>query len=270
MPFNAGKPLIIAHRGASAIAPENTLAAFRRAIEDGAEGIEFDVRLTKDDVPIIFHDEDLHRIGRREGKVSDYTCAELQKTDIGTWFNLKNPHKADEKFSAERIPTFVELLEFLQGYKGVLYVEMKCGENDFAELVEAVCKIIVGSEVLPQIKLKSFELSAIKLAKEKFPAITTVALFEPKLRTILRGKFRLLEIAEANLVDEISLHYSLATQKMVEKARAKNFPVTIWTADNPVWVKRAMDLGLNAIITNNPARLLAKRREILQRATSLV
>ncbi|MGC2236698.1 MAG: glycerophosphodiester phosphodiesterase family protein [Pyrinomonadaceae bacterium] len=259
MQFNVERPLIIAHRGASALAPENTLAAFQKAILGGAEGIEFDVQMAKDGVPVVFHDYDLKRTGRREGKVSDFTSKELQNLDVGTWFNLKNPHRANERFSAETVPTFSGLLDFLKDYKGLLYVEMKFAGKDVSALVEAVCKIIRESRFLPQVKLKSFNLEAIKQAKKLFPEIRTVALFEPKFRTLLRGKLHLIEKAEAFRADELSLHYSLATQKMIERAKARNFPVTIWTADNPAWVKRAINLGLDAIITNNPARLLSEK-----------
>ena len=135
MPITKNAPLIIAHRGASAIAPENTLAAFRKAIDDGAEGIEFDVRLAKDGVPVVFHDADLRRICRRAGRVADHTSAELATFDAGTWFNLKNAHRADEKFAAETVPTFSRLLDFLRDYKGVLYVELKCSDAEMPELV---------------------------------------------------------------------------------------------------------------------------------------
>ena len=265
MQLNVTKPLIIAHRGASALAPENTLAAFHRAIEDGAEGIEFDVRLAGDGVPVVFHDFSLQRIGRRAGKVADFTSAELENLDIGTWFNLKNPHRANEEFSAETVPAFARLLDFLKDYKGLLYVELKCFESETVSLTEAVCAMIRKSKFLPQIKLKSFNLKAIAHAKKILPEATTVALFQPKFPAFLRGKTHLIEKAADAGADELSLHYSLATRKMIERARARNFPVTIWTADNPAWVKRARELDLQAIITNNPARLLAKKAEILEK-----
>lgn len=255
-------PLIIAHRGASALAPENTLAAFRRAIEDGAEGIEFDVRLAKDGVPVVFHDFSLKRTGRTDGNISDFTSAELQNLDIGTWFNLKNPHRASEKFSAETVSTCAQLLEFLKDYAGLLYVELKCDGREFAPLTEAVCKTIRESKFLPQVKLKSFNLKAVAHAKKILPEVTTAALFEPEFHTLLRGKSHLIEKAEAARADELSLHYSLATKKMTARAAAKNFPVTIWTADNPAWVKRAINLGLQAIITNNPARLISEKQKV--------
>lgn len=267
--FFAGKkvkdlPLIIAHRGASALAPENTLAAFQKAIEDGAEGVEFDIQPAKDGVPVAFHDFDLRRIGGRRGFVSNFTSAELQKLDAGTWFNLKNPRKANERFSAETVPTFAQALDFLKGYKGLLYVELKCGETKIAPFVESVCQIVRESEFTPQVKLKSFNLEAIKHAKILFPEITTAALFEPTVRAVLNKQTQIIERAEAHLADELSLHFSLATRKMIARAKEKNFPVTVWTVDSPVWVKRAMNLGLDAVISNNPARLLAKRDEILQ------
>lgn len=263
------KPLIIAHRGASALAPENTLAAFQKAILAGAEGIEFDVRLAKDGVPVIFHDPGLKRICRCDGRVSDLAAAELGKLDAGTWFNLRNPRRSNEKFSDEIIPTFSQLLDFLKDYKGLLYVELKCAGAEIAPLVESVCRMIAESAFLPQIKLCSFQLRAIALAKKFLPEVKTAALFQPRINTILRGKSRLLEKAEAHGADELSLHYSMASKKMIEKAKARNFPVTIWTADSETWVKRAADLGIDAIITNDPARLLAKRKEFSETDTGV-
>src|SRR5688572_4680709 len=116
------KPLIIAHRGASALAPENTFAAFQRAISDGAEGIEFDVRLAADGVPVVFHDADLKRLAQRDGEIIKYSFAELQNFEVGSWFNRKKPEFADSRFSEEKIPSFAALLDFLKDYKGLIYV----------------------------------------------------------------------------------------------------------------------------------------------------
>ncbi|CAN5205908.1 glycerophosphodiester phosphodiesterase [soil metagenome] len=257
------KPLIIAHRGASYFAPENTLMAFRRAIADGAEGLEFDVQLAKDGVPVIIHDFDLKRLGRCAGKVNEFSSEQLRKLDVGTWFNLRHKAKADERFSAETVPTFSELLEFLKDFKGLLYVELKFADGAVEKLVETACELILKNAFLPNIKLKSFNLKAIKHAKENFPEISTVALFEPEFRTVFRKRTSIFEAAETYLADELSLHYSLATRKTVEKAKARNLPVTIWTVDQIIWINRAMDLGIEAIISNNPAQLLAEKRRIL-------
>ena len=155
---NGNKPLIIAHRGASALAPENTLAAFQKAIEDGADGIEFDVRIAKDGVPVVFHDSTLKRIARKEGCTSSFTARELQTLDIGAWFNGKNPARASGKFSGENIPTLERLFAFLKGYPGRLYLEMKGSLTEISTLAEVVTKIVRQTDFLPQIIVKSFKL----------------------------------------------------------------------------------------------------------------
>lgn len=258
------KPLIIAHRGVSEFAPENTFAAFQKAIDVGAEGIEFDVQLSKDGIPVVIHDPELKRLALIEGLVSDLTSEELQKLDVGSWFNEKYPNFADVDFSKQTVPTLVNFLDFLKEYKGLLYLELKCRKAEIKPLVEAVCKIIKSSELFPQIILKSFKLKAIAFAKIISPEIYTASLFSPKIVNVINKKKHLLEKAEDCLANEISIHYSLATKKLVNKATNRGLPVTIWTADNPRWVKRSFYLGLNAIITNDPAKFLKKREEILR------
>lgn len=262
--MNKHKPLIIAHRGASALAPENTLAAFQKAIEDGAEGIEFDVRLSKDGIPVVFHDSGLKRLAQNDSQVIDYSLDELRNFDVGSWFNRKNPYLANPNFSREKIPSLTELLEFLKDYKGLIYVELKCRKDEIEQLVKAVCEVIKKTDLLPQIVLKSFKLKAIAFAKVVLPEIYTASLFAPKILNVIHKKKHLLKEAEDCLANEISLHFSLATKKLVQRAQNQGLPTTIWTADNPRWVKRALNLNINAIITNNPARLLTRREDILR------
>jgi glycerophosphoryl diester phosphodiesterase len=257
-------PLIIAHRGASAVAPENSLAAFRAAIEAGADGIEFDVRIAKDGVPIVFHDSTLKRMTRREGRTSNFTSDELAELNLGAWFNAKFPKKADENFNGERVPTLEKLLAFLRGYRGRLYLEMKGSPAETSTLAEAVAAIIKQSEFLPQLIVKSFKLEAVGKIKTLLPETATAALFAPKILTVLRKQSRVIEQARLFRADELSLHYSLATEKLVRQAKFEGFPTTIWTADHPIWLRRAMEIGIHAIITNNPARLLKKKQEILR------
>lgn len=257
-------PLIIAHRGASALAPENTLAAFRKAIADGAEGIEFDVRLSKDGEAVVFHDADLKRIGGRDEKVSDFSFEDLRKIDAGSWFNGVFPRYADEKFSGETIPSLKEVLSLLSDFRGLIYIELKCRESEVEPLVRAVCKEIRASHLQPQIIIKSFRLQVIPEVRRQCENVTTAALFAPKIMTMLRKEKHLLKIAQEFRADQISLHYTLVSGKFMKKAEKRNFPVTVWTVDNPRFVKRAIDFGIRSVITNNPANLLEKRRQILE------
>lgn len=263
-------PLIIAHRGASALAPENTPAAFERAIDDGAEGIEFDVRLTRDGVPVVIHDATLERTGRRKGRVSEFTAAELAGLDTGSWFNERYPDRADAVYSSQRISTLANVLEYLAGFPGLIYIELKCKDGEVIELTKAVCKAITASPLLPQIIVKSFKLGVIPAIKSRCPDVATAALFAPKIMTILRKDKHLIKIAEEFGADQLSMHYSLITRKLMKRIEKKEMPVTIWTADNTRWIKRGMKLGLRAIITNDPARLLARRHEILKRTSILL
>jgi glycerophosphoryl diester phosphodiesterase len=255
------QPLIIAHRGASALAPENTFAAFKRAIADGADGIEFDVRLSKDGAVVVFHDATLGRLTENKRLVSNFTVEELQSFDIGSWFNKRRPSASEQDFSGETIPTLVQLLDFLKDFKGLIYVELKCRESETEKLSKAVCEVISDSPLLSQMIVKSFQLEVIPHIRRFCPKVKTAALFAPKIMTLLRKEKRLVNIAHELGAEMISVHFSLATRKLMKKAEKKNLPVTIWTADNPLWIKRASNLGIFAVITNNPARLLAKKAE---------
>lgn len=260
---NNNSPLIIAHRGASAFAPENTLAAFKKAVEGGADGIEFDVRLTSDGEAVVFHDPSLKRIAGRDEKIIDLSFEELQKIDAGSWFNRVSPRLANEQFSNETIPTLKNILSLLKDFRGLIYIELKCKEKEVEPLVKAVCREIGASHLLPNIIVKSFRLQVIPEIRRLCPEAKTAALFAPKIMTMLRKEKHLLKIAQEFRADQISLHYTLVSRKFMEKAEKREFPVTVWTVDNPRFVKRAIDLGIKAVITNNPASLLEKKRELM-------
>jgi len=255
------KPLIIAHRGASELAPENTIAAFQKAINDGADGIEFDVRLAKNGEVVVFHDSTLNRVGRMKGRVIDFTAEELQKIDVGSWFNARFPRKAEPHFADEKVASLKQTLEFLKDFRGLIYIEIKCKDSEVKQISETVFELIKDSHLLPQIIVKSFQLEIIPTIKNLSKEITTAALFAPKIMTILRKEKRLVNIAHDLGADMLSIHFSLATKKLMKKAEKKNLPVTIWTANHERWVKRAVNLNLFAVITNSPARLLAKLNE---------
>lgn len=252
-------PSIIAHRGASAHAPENTMAAFRKAVDAGADGIELDVRLARDGVPVIFHDSTLDRIAAVKGKVSQFTAKELKKLDVGSWFNERYPDRADAAFAREGVPALAEVLDLLAGFGGLLYIELKCREEHIEPLATAVCDAIRESPLLPRIVVKSFKLRAIPHIKAMCPGVRTAALFAPKIRNILRKNKHMLRLAEDIGADEISIHYTLATRKVAAEAARRGLAVVIWTTDNARWMRRGAELGLKAIITNDPAKLIATR-----------
>lgn len=246
-------PLIIAHRGDSSHAPENTLAAFQMAIDKGADGVEFDVRLSKDGVPVVIHDANLKRTGGRSENVADLTAIELAEIEVGS------PKWRDSKFSSETVPTLVGVLDLLKKCPGPIYIELKCGTKDYEALAKAVCDVIRPSPQLPQMIVKSFKLAAIPVVRSSLPEVQTAALFEPKILDMIRGKAHLITLAREFGAHQLSLHYSLATKKLTALAKAAEMPVTIWTADNTKWVARCREREIKALITNDPAKVLSTR-----------
>ena len=255
------QPLIIAHRGASAVAPENTLAAFNRAISDGADGVEFDVQLSKDGVPVVVHDATLTRTAGQNQNVASLTAEELSRVDVGSWFNAAYPTRARPEFAAERIVSLRTTLQFLGNVTGPIYIEIKCeAEHEVSALVDAVCREIAGSPLLAQIILKSFRLEVIPRTRAVLPAVRTAALFAPKVMRLLRKEKYLINIARELGADHLSLHKSLVSRKLVSKAEKYGMPVTVWTVDGPRWLRRAAKQGIFAVITNDPARTMLGHR----------
>lgn len=250
-------PLIIGHRGASVAAPENTLAAFRLAIDAGADGVEFDVRLARDAVPVVIHDATLRRTGGSNAAVAELTSKELGKIDVGTWFD------SGKAYAAERVPTLAKTLDSLRDFTGLIFIELKCEDREIEPLTAAVCDVVKDSSLAPQIIVKSFKLAVIPQVRVLAPGIRTAALFAPRIMTILRKEKHLVKMAEEFGAGELSIHYSLATRKLMENAGKRGLPVHVWTADNPRWIKRGIRLGIRSIITNDPVRLLARRAEAL-------
>jgi glycerophosphoryl diester phosphodiesterase len=255
-------PLIIAHRGASALNPENTIIAFKAAIEAKADGIECDLRLTKDEIPIVFHDATLKRMANNSAYVSKLSLEELQKIQrIGEWFNQRFPNKSRQEFLEVKVPTLEELLNFLQDFRGKIYLEMKGTEKQTLKLAEKIKQMIEKHCLLKQMVFKSFNLASIKRLKEILPEARTAALFAPEIR-ILTNKSNIIKKAIESHADEVSIHYSLATEKFIRNAKSFGFYVLIWTVDHPVWVQRALETGIDALITNNPAKLIDKRESL--------
>lgn len=253
------RPLIVAHRGASAHAAENTLAAFRVAIDAGAEGIEFDVRLAKDGVPIVIHDGTLLRTAKSKTKVSELTSAELSEIDVGSWFNRRYPKRARPEFASETVPTLEQTLALLRDFEGPIYVELKAETADFRELSAAVCRVIRDSPLLPQSIVKSFKLAVVPEVKHRLPEVQTAALFGLEIMHFLRRREHIVTLAQEFGADRISLHHTLLSRKLARCAAEAGMPVTVWTVDDPRWLARSRGLKIDAVITNDPKKLLELR-----------
>jgi glycerophosphoryl diester phosphodiesterase len=257
-------PLILGHRGSSATAPENTLAAFSQAIRDRADGIEFDVRLSRDGVPMVIHDATLKRTGRIDQTVSELTAAELQEIDVGSWFAGQGP--APKTFAGERLPSLAQVFELFAETDGVLYVEMKSDRDEGPALAAEVVRRARESRMKDRIVVESFDLSAIREVKRIDSDLRTAALFEPKLSRPISTVRRLTTVDAAIEAgaDEIALHHTLAGRQVIEKALHQGLEIVVWTVDEPRWISLARSLGVKALIANNPA-MMVRHRDAIER-----
>jgi len=248
------KPLIIGHRGASAVAPENTIRAFKTAIEVGADGTEFDVQLSSDGCPVVIHDDNLRRTGLVERRVSELSAAQLRAIDVGQWFWRR---QGVTESTHEGVPTLQEVFELYQSNPGLLYLEMKCVPSEANKLAQVCSQSISCSSLKERIVVESFDLTAIAELKALDSSIKTAALFEPKFSSpqAFFGS-ALVEQAIAVGADQIALHHRLVHRRVIAKAKEMGLGVVVWTVDDPRWLSTAYDLEIDALITNNPALMI--------------
>lgn len=220
------------------------MAAFREAIRAGADGIEFDVRLTRDGVPVVIHDSTLRRTGGLNKRVADLSSEEISRIDVGSWFA---PRFANETLSSLR-----ELFTLFQSNNASLYLEMKCeSPAEYKPLAEACCRMIEEYSFKERVVVECFQLAALEILKEINSEIKTAALFD-RVFTDQSVITRATEIGAM----AVALHHRLARKELVEKSKQAGLHVAVWTVDDPAWVQRARDLGIDALITNDPARMI--------------
>lgn len=257
-------PLVIAHRGASGLAPENTMAAFRLAVELGADGVELDVQLSADGMPVVIHDARVNRTTNARGAVSSFTVDEVQSLDAGGWFDRRLKRRPrvraaarqfSSSFSEERVPTLEETLAFLDS-AGLsrIYVELKGNPRNRHELLDAVLSRIGRGSLCPAVTLLSFDHAIIRHAKEIRGDIRTAATFPARGRRLMSIR-ALIRSAEIARVDEVALHYGLATRRMVDSLHERGFSVSVWTVNSKLAMRRIAACGVDSIMTNFPSRL---------------
>jgi glycerophosphoryl diester phosphodiesterase len=200
------KPIIIAHRGASKHAPENTIAAFRKALELGAEGIELDVHLSADGHLVVIHDEKVDRTSNGNGWVKEKTLEELKALDFGSWFT--------QEFKGEAIPTLDEALELLQPWTGIINIEIKGGSILYPGIEKEVVKKIEKFKLEDKMIISSFNHYSLVEVKKLNPKIKTGILY-------VSGLFEPWEYAKR--LDAYAIHplYNYYCIKSVTKATVR-------------------------------------------------
>lgn len=216
------------------------------------------MRLAKDGVPVVIHDATLRRTGLTSGEVAGMTSRQLANVNAGRWFNRANPSLACAEYEHQRVPALSDVFQFIRDKPGVIYVELKIdGADSSSDLVRAVADTIVPFGFQARFVVVSFDLPAVTEIKSLNSSIRTGALFAPQRRPNVSWRTHsILNAATECGADELLPHRLLARPKLLEKARGRNLPVVVWTVDDPAWVARAKTLGIHALITNDPAKLL--------------
>jgi len=247
-----GRPLILGHRGASAEAPENTLAAFRLALARGADGVELDVWRCATGEIVVIHDEDTGRTCGMRCAVPDAPLSALRALDAGAW--------KGERFRAERIPLLSEVLEALPG--AVINVELKArtGRPD-PGLAQGVARALADARAGERAIVSSFDFRLVAAFREASPRVATGLLFEPAWHWPLRvalARWRLRPSA-------VHPDKALCTPARLAAWQAAGLAVNVWTVDAPVEVERLARAGAAALIANAPGAA----REVVRRVTGL-
>lgn len=237
---------IIAHRGASADAPENSLSSMKLAWEQNADAIELDLWLSSDGKLIVFHDPDTKRFEKTPRKISSLTLAEARQMDIGAW--------KDPKFKGERIPTLSSILETIpKGNRAVL--EIKCGPEILPELSREIRN---SGRPPEELAIISFQSDVLKPSKVMFPQIDHF--FLNHYNKNKAGKAPelapLIERCKAANLDGLLLKQDWPIDaRFTAQVKSAGLKLGVWTVNDVTVAKRLRDAGVNTIITDKPKLL---------------
>lgn len=252
---------IIAHRGSSLAAPENTLAAVKQAIVDGTDSVEIDVRLSADGEVVLYHDRSLNRLTGDPRDISELTFEELRTFDMGSWFG--------DAFIGEPIATLAEALATTRGHAGLM-IDMKPTLGKEAELVEAVLSALNNEATQRSECRAAFTVpysaahcgipdifETIRLAVGQQWLAEAVKQREPRLRITLLAELIVPGTLERHGFDALGLRHNRIDEDEIRLANHYDYELHAWTVNAPQEMSRMMDLGVDAIITDHPTQLAA-------------
>lgn len=233
------KSLVIAHRGASGYAPENTIASFRKALEMKADGIELDVHLNREGHLIVCHDEAVNRTTNGTGLIKDLSLREIQEMDAGSWF-----HKA---YAREGIPTLDEVLELIKNKNILINIELKSGPILYEGIEKQVIQLLKKYNLQNQAILSSFNHYSLLECKKADNGIKTAILY-------MAGLVDPWEYAKYIKADGIHPYFYTVTPTVIEGCEQNNMFIYPFTVNDDQYMKQLFHYGISGIITNYPDR----------------
>lgn len=233
------RPIIFAHRGDLAHAPENTLPSFQQALQKGADGVELDAKLTADGHVIVIHDPTLDRTTDGKGRVAASTLEVIRKLDAGAWFN--------EKFAGTKVPLLEEVFETV-GRDKMINIELTNYASPRDGLVLKVSELIKRHNNQSQILFSSFFSSNLKIAAQTLPAVPRGLLAMPGLVGLWARSFGFM----FGDYQALHPHISNASREQVQRAHRLKRRVHVWTANTPEEIVRLKEWGVDGIFTDDP------------------
>lgn len=243
---NMKKIQVWAHRGASGYAPENTLPAFQEAIDQGADGIELDIQLSKDGELVVIHDEKIDRTSSGKGWVKDYTLEELKAFDYN-YQNVSAPGQVIyPEYEKVEIPTMKEVLDLLAPTNLCINIELKTGIVFYPKIEEKILDLVKSYHMEDRVIYSSFNHATILRIKELNPSAKTGFLYAD-------GTLEMPSYGARYGVD--ALHpalYNLQYPGFLEQCREKGLKIHVWTVNEPEYVRMCIGAQVDAVITNVP------------------
>jgi glycerophosphoryl diester phosphodiesterase len=247
------KPVeIIGHRGASYLAPENTIASFKLGWEKGAD-VELDVYLTKDNRIVVIHDETTKRTAGTDVNVAESTSEELRKLDVGSF--------KSEEYAGEQIPFLADVVKTIPpGRK--LYVEIKCGK----EILPYLRDLLARSGKMSRIVIIGFDLDTVAMSKKMIDVPTYWLRGTEKTKDTeqwIPHDPQLVQTAKDKGLDGLDVHYAGVTKEFVDAVKASGQKLYVWTVDDPEEAARLIKLGVDGITTNRPGWLREQLKDYI-------
>ncbi|MCM3026168.1 glycerophosphodiester phosphodiesterase [Bacillus safensis] len=236
---------IIAHRGSSSAAPENTFAAFDLAVQQGADYIELDVQLTMDQHVAVIHDVTVDRTTNGSGLVKSYTLDQLKKLDAGSWF--------DSQYANERIPTLQEILERYSQRVGIL-IEIKHPKQQIG-VEKAVVDIINRFAYSRHIMVQSFDANALQRVKAYAPSLRTAFIIKPSAFKLTKRK-----LAEySSFADCLNMKKTMINRWLIDRIHSFGMDVFIWTVKDQKTADRMKTYPIDGVVTDHPPFFLKEK-----------
>lgn len=234
---------VVAHRGASGHAPENTLAAFRRAVELGARFIETDLQLTRDARLVAIHDETLDRTTNGHGPVHAFTREEVCALDAGSWFVSRD----GRSFAGERVPALFQILRFARETDSIFYLELKGGSTWGAE--HALVSALRDSGEATRAVVLSFHTGHLEAVRRLDDTLMTGYIYATRQADAIERAMR----AGAR---QLAPRHTLVTRQLIEDARNAGLQVVTWTVNDESRMRELHEMGVNGIMSDYPERIV--------------